>query len=222
MVSYGSNTLGLPNAIKPSLSGTNLIRTWMWSDGINKSCSLAPRHTAHEAKSLLMTWIVPSKSSTEGYRQSARLHQSVVSRSWKALVSEWIWSNSLAQKTIVQDAQAGRALRLSKVTSTATLASFWLMRDGAARVPSWIQAEHRLARQGATRGSLAVTWLTTGVLPKSGGYASKVAFPVTALVVLAGASFYAKEVVSERKNIASLLVRRSSVETPARFALKCI
>ena len=207
-----SNIIGA--ASKPSPSDANLLRTWMWSEGVGKSSTMTVRSTAREAKSLFSNWVVSEGISKEGVHQSARILQSAGARTPKALMSEWMWSNGVARMPFVQ---IGRGS-----PSTASLASRWLIRDGAARLPTWIQADEISARQGVARSSLAMSWLTTGVVPKMGPIASRVALPLTAMVAIAGASYYAKEVVEKGKRNAGLLVRRSSVEAPARLALKYI
>uniref|UniRef100_A0A7S0N4U4 Uncharacterized protein n=1 Tax=Cryptomonas curvata TaxID=233186 RepID=A0A7S0N4U4_9CRYP len=201
-------------ASKPSPSDANLLRTWMWSEGVGKSSTMTVRSTAREAKSLMSNWVVSEGICKEGVHQSARVLQSAGARSPKALMSEWMWSNGVARMPFVQ---VGRGS-----PSSPTLASRWLIRDGAARLPSWIQADEMSARQGAARSSLAMSWLTTGVVPKMGPIASKVAMPLTAMVAIAGASYCAAEVLAKGKRNAGLLVRRSSVEAPARLALKYI
>ena len=105
--------------------------------------------------------------------------------------------------------------------SGTTLASRWLVADGAARVPGWINAESAVGRQGASKGGLAMSWLTTGVVPKIGG-SGRIALPLAAAAAVAGVSYYGKELYAKGTRSAGLLVRRSSVEGPARLALKYV
>ena len=66
-----------------------------------------------------------------------------------------------------------------------------------------------------------MSWLMTGVVPKIGGF-ERIVLPLAASVVVAGASNYGMELYATvtGKRSAGLLVRRSSVEGPARLALK--
>ena len=210
-------------ACRPSVNGSTLIRTWLWSEGICKSISLAPRPAAREAKLLFSNWVISETTPTEFNHQSARIHHSAGARSLKSLMSEWMWSHTAVHTPFVQAGPAmstATPLRLSQVASTSALASRWLVRDGAARLPSWIQVEEGAARRGVSRRPLAASWLKSGALPKVEAFPSRFAVPLAAVAVLAGAVYLSEEVGAERKKIARLLVRRSSVEAPARLALR--
>ena len=155
-----------------------------------------------------------SKEGRESGYASARALQSAGARTPKALLSEWMWNSGVAKMSV--DSKAVRS-----GASGTTLASRWLVADGAARVPGWINAESAVGRQGASKGGLAMSWLTTGVVPKIGG-SGRIALPLAAAAAVAGVSYYGKELYAKGTRSAGLLVRRSSVEGPARLALKYV
>jgi hypothetical protein len=200
-----------------SASAPKLLRSWMWSDGVAKNSNIADmtaRAAARDGKALMSNWVVTDGvSKVPQENVSARVLQSAGARTPKALLSEWMWNSGIARMTL--DTKAVRS-----GASSTTLAGRWLFQDGATRVPAWVNAESTVGRQGASKGSLAVSWLTSGV-PKFGA-SGRVALPLAAAVAVAGASYYAKDIFVKGKKTAGLLVRRSSVEAPARLALKYI
>ena len=185
----------------------------MWSEGIAKTASVDARVVARESKPLVTNWIGTEGIAKFGEKAqvSSRILQSAAARSPKSLMSQWVVSNGLGRLSFSADA-------VRSPTPSLSLASRWLFSDGMARVPAWINAENIAARQGASKSVLATSWLSSGI-PKMGG---KIALPLTAVVAMAGASYYAKDIYAKGKKSAGLLVRRSSMEGSARLALKYV
>jgi hypothetical protein len=197
------------------MSGAKLLRTWMWSDGVAKTSPITARAAARDGKSLVSNWVVTEGVSKAAHENvSARVLQGAGARTPKALLSEWMWTSGIARMT--SDSKAARS-----GSASSALARGWMLQDGATRVPAWVNAESAVGRQGVSKGSLAASWLTTGVVPKFGA-SGRVALPLAAAVAVAGASYYAKDIFVKGKKTAGLLVRRSSVEAPARLALKYV
>jgi hypothetical protein len=221
MENISSQILDHPRAVKQYPTGLYLMRSWLGSDGMFKPSVTAARPAAREAKSLLSNWVVPEISSDKSINISDRTRQSAGKRSFEHLMSEWMFSTRKAHVAYQAGPQVSNAtiLRLLPVASIANVSNIRNV-DGNARVPSCIRDQQSAARRSAWRGSLAVSWLTTGVQSKLGVSAIKLALPIATIVALAGASCHAKQMVVARNKIAGQLVRRSSVEATSRLALK--